>query len=96
MNPPNLIERRVSDGGRGRPAAHAGVVSAVDKASGPGFSLGELAEQFGCTVQGNRGVRVTHVSTLQDADAEAIVFIANAKFFTTVNTAIDTLMTMVQ
>ena len=45
-----------------------------------GFSLGELAARFGCTVRGDADARVTHVSTLQDADATAIAFVANPKY----------------
>jgi UDP-3-O-[3-hydroxymyristoyl] glucosamine N-acyltransferase len=44
------------------------------------MNLGELAVRFGCTVQGDGAVRVTHVATLEDADPEAISFIANPKF----------------
>jgi len=75
MNPPNLVERRTSDRGMGRAATHT---SASVTASG--FSLAELAERFGCTVKGDSSVRLTHVSTLQNADSEAIAFIANAKY----------------
>jgi UDP-3-O-[3-hydroxymyristoyl] glucosamine N-acyltransferase len=46
----------------------------------PGFSLGELAARFGCQVQGDLGVRVTHVATLQDANAQALAFVANPKY----------------
>lgn len=82
MSPPNVVERRVNDGGMGRTAAHVStsVAASTRKTSEPGFSLGELAEQFGCTVQGDATVRLTHVSTLQDADSEAITFVANAKY----------------
>jgi UDP-3-O-[3-hydroxymyristoyl] glucosamine N-acyltransferase len=45
-----------------------------------GFSLGELAAQFGCVVRGEESVRVTHVATLQDADSRALVFVANPKY----------------
>src|SRR5689334_22546379 len=45
-----------------------------------GLSLGELADQFGCVVQGDESVRVTHVATLQDADSRALVFVANPKY----------------
>jgi UDP-3-O-[3-hydroxymyristoyl] glucosamine N-acyltransferase len=82
MNPPNAIEHRVSDGGMGRNAARssASVADSAREAPEPGFTLGELAECFGCIVQGDVTARLTHVSTLQDADAEAIVFIANPKY----------------
>jgi UDP-3-O-[3-hydroxymyristoyl] glucosamine N-acyltransferase len=45
-----------------------------------GFSLGELAAQFGCVVRGDESVRVTRVATLQDADSRALVFVANPKY----------------
>lgn len=82
MNPPNAIEHRTNDGGMGRTAAHvsAGVADANRRTSEPGVSLGELAQQFGCTVRGDSSVRLTHVSTLEDADSEAIAFIANPKY----------------
>ena len=70
MNPANVIEHRVSDAGMGR-------TRSLPEA---GVSLGELAERFGCSVQGNASTRLTHVSTLEEADAQAITFIANAKY----------------
>jgi UDP-3-O-[3-hydroxymyristoyl] glucosamine N-acyltransferase len=70
MNPANVIEHRVSDAGMGR----------TRSLPEPGLSLGELAERFGCSVQGNPSTRLTHVSTLEEADAQAITFIANAKY----------------
>ena len=82
MNPPNAVERRMSDGGAARTAVHvnASVAIAGRKPREAGFSLGELAERFDCKVQGDADVRVTHVSTLQDADDKAVVFIANPKY----------------
>lgn len=82
MNPPNVIEHRVSDGGRGRsaPPVSASVADASHDAPEPGFTLGELAERFGCTVQGDATIRLTHVSTLEDADPQALAFIANPKY----------------
>jgi UDP-3-O-[3-hydroxymyristoyl] glucosamine N-acyltransferase len=81
MNPPNLIEGRTSDGGLGRAAQHATAEPASARRKPPkGLSLGELAGRFGCTVQGDANVRVTHVSTLQDADEQAITFVANPKY----------------
>src|SRR6185369_15430900 len=70
MNPPNVMEHRVSDVGMGRALS----------APLPGLTLGELAERFGCSVQGDASARLTHVSTLEDADAQAITFISNAKY----------------
>jgi UDP-3-O-[3-hydroxymyristoyl] glucosamine N-acyltransferase len=81
MNPSNLIEGRTSDGGLGRAAQHATAEPASARRKPPkGLSLGELAGRFGCTVQGDANVRVTHVSTLQDADEQAITFVANPKY----------------
>jgi UDP-3-O-[3-hydroxymyristoyl] glucosamine N-acyltransferase len=45
-----------------------------------GTSLAELAERFGCTVQGDASVRVTHVATLETADDQAIAFVARPKY----------------
>ena len=45
-----------------------------------GISLGELATRFGCIVQGDANVRVTHVATLQDADSQSIAFVARPKY----------------
>ncbi len=83
MNPPNPVEHRVSDGGMGRTAARASAsVAAATRSTSTesGISLAELAERFGCTVKGDSTVRLTHVSTLEDADSEAITFIANPKY----------------
>ena len=46
----------------------------------PGITLGELAVRFGCELRGDPGVRVTHVAALQEADAESIGFVSNAKY----------------
>ena len=43
-------------------------------------SLGELAVRFGCTLQGDPDVRVTHVATLERADSQALTFLANARY----------------
>jgi UDP-3-O-[3-hydroxymyristoyl] glucosamine N-acyltransferase len=45
-----------------------------------GFTLGELAVRFGCTLKGNPDVRVTRVATLEVADSSAITFLANPKY----------------
>jgi UDP-3-O-[3-hydroxymyristoyl] glucosamine N-acyltransferase len=63
----NAIQRVAPDRGVGRNAA-------------AGFSLGELAERFGCVLQGDPNARVTRVATLPDADAHAIAFVANSKY----------------
>lgn len=56
------------------------VRSSKEKSSAPGFSLGELAARFSCQIQGDPSVRVTHVATLEDANAQALAFIANPKY----------------
>jgi UDP-3-O-[3-hydroxymyristoyl] glucosamine N-acyltransferase len=43
-------------------------------------SLGELAVRFGCTLQGNPDLRVTHVATLERADPQAVTFLANPRY----------------
>jgi UDP-3-O-[3-hydroxymyristoyl] glucosamine N-acyltransferase len=43
-------------------------------------SLGELAVRFGCTLQGDPDVRVTHVATLERADSQALTFLANPRY----------------
>jgi UDP-3-O-[3-hydroxymyristoyl] glucosamine N-acyltransferase len=64
-----------------RTAAQASAsVAGTTEVPEPGFTLAELAERFGCTVQGDSTVRLTHVATLEDADAEAITFVANPKY----------------
>jgi UDP-3-O-[3-hydroxymyristoyl] glucosamine N-acyltransferase len=68
----NVIERRMSDGGLGRTTNR--------KLVPEGFSLGELAARFDCSVHGDAAVRLTHVATLQDADRQAIAFVANPKY----------------
>ncbi len=79
---PNVIESQTSDGGLGRAAARvsAGVAPSSRKLKRAGLSLGELAERFDCTVQGDADIRLTHVSTLEDADDQAITFVANARY----------------
>jgi UDP-3-O-[3-hydroxymyristoyl] glucosamine N-acyltransferase len=44
------------------------------------LSLGELAVRFGCTLQGDPDVRVTHVATLERADPQALTFLANPRY----------------
>ena len=43
-------------------------------------SLGELAVRFGCTLQGDPDVRVTHVATLERADPQSLTFLANPRY----------------
>lgn len=43
-------------------------------------TLGELAVRFGCTLQGDPEVRVTHVASLEDAGAAALTFLANPRY----------------
>ncbi len=43
------------------------------------FTLGEIAVRFGCELRGDPDIRVTHVGTLQDADGEALAFLADTK-----------------
>ncbi len=66
----------------GRAASRASASAAVSnrKPPEPGFSLGELAERFGCKAQGDPLVRLTHVASLQDADSKAIAFISNPRY----------------
>jgi UDP-3-O-[3-hydroxymyristoyl] glucosamine N-acyltransferase len=45
-----------------------------------GSSLGELAVRFGCTLKGDPDVRVSHVATIEAADAASITFLANPRF----------------
>lgn len=45
-----------------------------------GITLGELAVRFGCVLQGDPAVRVTCVSGLHEATAEAVSFVANRKY----------------
>jgi len=45
-----------------------------------GISLGELAVRFGCTLQGDPGVTVRRVGTLESAAADAVTFLANPKY----------------
>jgi UDP-3-O-[3-hydroxymyristoyl] glucosamine N-acyltransferase len=46
----------------------------------PGFSLGELAVRFGCSLKGDPDQRVTRVGTLEAADANCISLLANPKY----------------
>ena len=79
-----MIDSQVSGSGPGRTAprisADAGAAGSSRKPVRLGFTLGELAERFGCTVRGDRDVRLTHVASLQDADEQAIAFVANPKY----------------
>jgi UDP-3-O-[3-hydroxymyristoyl] glucosamine N-acyltransferase len=43
-------------------------------------SLGELAVRFGCTLQGDPDIRVTHVATLERADPQSLTFLANPRY----------------
>ncbi len=43
-------------------------------------SLGELAVRFGCTLQGDPDLRVTHVATLERADPQGLAFLANPRY----------------
>lgn len=45
-----------------------------------GVTLGELAIRFGCTLQGDPDIRVQRVATLEQADADALCFLANPKY----------------
>jgi UDP-3-O-[3-hydroxymyristoyl] glucosamine N-acyltransferase len=45
-----------------------------------GYSLDELATRFGCLVQGDPTIRVTHVAALQDAGPDAVAFVARPKY----------------
>jgi len=45
-----------------------------------GYSLEELANRFGCVVQGDPSVRVTHVASLENADPEALAFVARPRY----------------
>lgn len=44
------------------------------------MTLGELAVRFGCTLKGDPGIRVSHVATLENADAGAVTFLVNPKY----------------
>jgi UDP-3-O-[3-hydroxymyristoyl] glucosamine N-acyltransferase len=46
----------------------------------PGHSLGDLAARFGCLVQGDPATRVTRVASLQEAGADAVVFVMRGKY----------------
>jgi len=76
------VESRINDGalGRAAPRVNLGAAATGRRTARLGYSLGELAERFGCTVKGDADVRLTHVASLQDADEEAIGFIANPKY----------------
>ena len=43
-------------------------------------SLGELAVRFGCALKGDPDVEVTHVATLEAADAGSVSFLANPRY----------------
>jgi UDP-3-O-[3-hydroxymyristoyl] glucosamine N-acyltransferase len=43
-------------------------------------TLGELAVRFGCALKGNPDLRVSHVASLEAADAAAVTFLANPRF----------------
>ena len=45
-----------------------------------GLSLGELAVRFGCTLKGDPDTRVSHVATLENADEQAVTFLANPRY----------------
>jgi UDP-3-O-[3-hydroxymyristoyl] glucosamine N-acyltransferase len=44
------------------------------------MTLGELAVRFGLVLRGEPDVRVTHVATLEGADASALAFLANPRY----------------
>ncbi len=44
------------------------------------MTLGELAVRFGLVLRGEPDVRVTHVATLEGADASALTFLANPRY----------------
>jgi UDP-3-O-[3-hydroxymyristoyl] glucosamine N-acyltransferase len=44
------------------------------------MTLGELAVRFGCTLKGDPQIRVSHVATLERAEASAIAFLANPRY----------------
>ena len=44
------------------------------------YTLGDLAEQLGAEVRGDRSLRVSGLATLQDAKAEQLSFLANAQY----------------
>ena len=75
-----MIESQVSGGSPGRAAPHVNSGAANRKSPRLGFTLGELAERFGCLVQGDPDVLLTHVAALEDADEQAIGFISNPKY----------------
>jgi UDP-3-O-[3-hydroxymyristoyl] glucosamine N-acyltransferase len=78
------MESRMNDGAQGRAAPRVnlgpGAAATARRAPKLGYTLGELAERFGCTVKGDPDVRLSLVASLQEADEEAIGFIANAKY----------------
>jgi UDP-3-O-[3-hydroxymyristoyl] glucosamine N-acyltransferase len=43
-------------------------------------SLGELAVRFGCALKGDPDIQVTHVATLEAADAGSVSFLANPRY----------------
>lgn len=46
----------------------------------PGFSLGELAVRFGCTLKGDPDLRVSRVAALESADGASVTFLANPRY----------------
>jgi UDP-3-O-[3-hydroxymyristoyl] glucosamine N-acyltransferase len=44
------------------------------------MTLGELAVRFGCELEGDPGVEIDSVATLQNANARSITFLANPKY----------------
>ncbi|MET0497964.1 MAG: UDP-3-O-(3-hydroxymyristoyl)glucosamine N-acyltransferase [Steroidobacteraceae bacterium] len=55
-------------------------MTAVPGQTSVGMTLGELAIRFGCSLQGDPDVRVSHVGTLEAADNTAVAFIANPSY----------------
>ncbi|HEY6643980.1 UDP-3-O-(3-hydroxymyristoyl)glucosamine N-acyltransferase [Povalibacter sp.] len=45
-----------------------------------GFTLGELAVRFGCSLKGDPDARVSRVATLEEAESDAVTFLANPKY----------------
>jgi len=45
-----------------------------------GITLGELAVQFGCSLQGDPAARVRRVATLEHAEPDCLTFLANPKY----------------
>ena len=53
---------------------------AHNDAGGAGYTLAELADRSGATLDGDGGLRVTRVATLERAGPGAIAFLANPKY----------------